>query len=85
MTLAEIFQNLLSGTLSADPGSGGTTLTSANLASMQAVAGADFMWVTIDPEGLVGAPEIVKVSAHTAAATTATRCSPAQASTTTTM
>lgn len=70
--MAAIYTNFLNGTLSADPGSGGTTLSSAALANMPQVTAPDFMWLVIDPAGAVGAPEVVKVTAHTAAATTAT-------------
>lgn len=50
----------------------GTTLTSADLATFPAVTGADHAVITVDPLGDGGAPEIVYVTAHTAAATTAT-------------
>lgn len=73
--MSAIYQNFLSGTLTADPGVGGVTLNSANFAGMQAVATTatpDFMWVTLDPDGINGAPEVVKVTAHTAAATSVT-------------
>lgn len=66
-----IFQNFLSGTLTADPGAGGATLTSAELTSMTTVASPDYMWVTLDPAGVNGAPEIVKVTTHAGAGGTA--------------
>lgn len=67
-----IYQNLIGGTLSADPGSGGTTMTSAALASLVVVSSPNTMWITLDPEGVNGAPEIIKVTNHTSSATTAT-------------
>lgn len=73
--MAAIHQNFLSGTLTADPGVGGVTLNSANFAGMQTVATTatpDFMWLTLDPQGVNGAPEVVKVTAHTASATSVT-------------
>ena len=66
-----IFQNFLSGTLTADPGAGGATLTSAELVSMATVASPDFMWVTLDPAGVYGDPEVVKVTTHAGAGGTA--------------
>lgn len=52
--------------------SGATTLTSAALAAMGAIGSTQYAWVILDPEGIGGAPEHVKVTAHTAGATTAT-------------
>jgi hypothetical protein len=69
--MPNLYQNFLRGTLTADPGAGGATLTSAELASMVTVASPDFMWVTLDPDGVNGAPELVKITTHSAAATTA--------------
>lgn len=51
---------------------GGTTLNAAGLANLVAVAGADRAAITLDPNRVNGAPEIVWVSAHTGAATSAT-------------
>lgn len=51
---------------------GGTTLNSPQLASFPAVTGSDIAVLTIDPQQVGGAPEIVYVTAHTASATTAT-------------
>lgn len=69
--MPNLYANFLRGTLTADPGAGGATLTSAELASMATFGTPDFMWVTLDPAGVNGAPEIVKITTHTAAATTA--------------
>lgn len=70
--MATIFTNFLSGTLDADPGAAGTTISGSALASLPAVAAPNTMWIVLDPLGVDGAPEVVKVTAHTAAATTAT-------------
>jgi hypothetical protein len=51
---------------------GGTTLNSAGLANLGVVAGSDTAIITLDPNRVSGAPEIVIVTAHTAAATSAT-------------
>lgn len=49
-----------------------TTLTSAGLAALQVIGTTNFAWVILDPDGEDGAPEHVKITAHTAGATTAT-------------
>jgi hypothetical protein len=67
-----IFQNFASGTLTADPGDAGTTLTSGQFANLAAVAAPETMRLALDPDGLAGVPEIVIVTAHTAFATTCT-------------
>lgn len=74
--MTRLYQNSLGGRLSALLGdnSGGTdtTMASEALAAMLEVVAPDEMLVTIDPDGEYGAPEYVKVTAHGAAATTAT-------------
>jgi hypothetical protein len=66
-------QNFLGGIIEDNPlASGGTTLTSAALAAMVAIGSTQHMPLTLDPDGIFGEPEIVYVTAHTAAATTAT-------------
>lgn len=52
--------------------SGAVTLTSAGLAALSAIASTQVAKIILDPDGLNGAPEVVYVTAHTAAATTAT-------------
>ena len=65
--------NSLSGTITNNPLLiGGTTLTSAELASFPAVATAEYAAIILDPQGLAGAPEIVWLTAHTAASTSGT-------------
>lgn len=49
-----------------------TTLTADGLAALEAIDATEFAWIILDPYGEAGAPEHVKVTAHTAAATTAT-------------
>jgi hypothetical protein len=67
-----LFVDLISGTLSADPGVSGTTLDGAFLADLPVVADPDFIALTIDPEAADGDPEIVWVTVHSSAATSAT-------------
>ena len=63
----------VSGTITNNPlASGGTSLSSAALASLAAVASPDVAVIILDPAGSAGAPEVVHVTAHTGAATTAT-------------
>jgi hypothetical protein len=69
--VSDIYHNVLSGQLSVDPGTGGT-LTSAAFVNMPVVAAPDTMRLTLDPDGVNGAPEIVIVTAHSAAANTCT-------------
>lgn len=69
----EIRQDFLGGLIEDNPLTDvATTLTSASLAVMAAVSTTSFMWIILDPDVLGGAPELVKVTAHTAGATTAT-------------
>lgn len=80
--MATLYRNFLAGTITDNPLLiGATTINSANFANLPAVAAPNFMWLVLDPDASAGAPEIVKVTAHTASATslTATR---AQQSTT---
>lgn len=66
-------QNGIGGYVEDNPlSSAATTLTSAALAAMQDIGTTHFAWVVLDPAGISGAPEHVKITAHTAAATTAT-------------
>lgn len=69
----ELRQNGIGGLVEDNPLTNvATTPTSAGLAAMNAVTSTSFMWVVIDPDGIGGAPEHVKVTAHSAGATTAT-------------
>lgn len=49
-----------------------TTLTSSALSALQVIDSTQFAWVIIDPDGIDGAPEHIKITAHSAGATTAT-------------
>ena len=49
-----------------------TTMNSAGLANLPAVVAPDVAMITLDPNRVNGAPEIVQVTAHTASATSAT-------------
>ncbi len=63
----------VSGTILNNPlAIGDTSLSSAGLSSLAAVAAPDIAALVLDPGGSAGTPEVVWVTAHTAAATTAT-------------
>jgi hypothetical protein len=67
------FQDLIEGTTTTDPLLiGGVTLNSAALADLIAIADPNFIAITLDPEKEDGAPEIIWVTAHTGASTSAT-------------
>lgn len=71
--MAAIYSNFSSGTITDNPLLiGGTTINSANFASVPTVATPNTMWLVLDPTGSAGAPEIVQVTAHTASATSMT-------------
>ena len=71
--MATLYSNLNGGSTSDNPlTSGATTLNSAGLEFLPAVTGSDVLYLTLDPTGASGDPEIVKVTAHTASATSAT-------------
>jgi len=71
--MAVLFSNHESGTTTDNPLLiGATTINSAAFADLPTVTSPDFMWLTLDPTGSAGAPEIVKVTAHTATATSCT-------------
>lgn len=68
-----IFQNFMSGTITDNPLLiGATSVSASNFANLQVVAAPDTMWLVLDPDGVNGAPEIVQVTAHTAAALSCT-------------
>lgn len=80
--MAAIYANTVGGQVSDNPLLiGATTLNSAALADLPAVAAPDWMWLVLDADGSAGDPEIVKVTAHTASATSATIERGAQSST----
>lgn len=66
--------NFISGTLSANLGGtvGDTTLQSAGLVSLPVISLPDYAVIVLDPLASAGNPEIIYVTAHTVAATSAT-------------
>jgi hypothetical protein len=68
-----VYANHLSGTITDNPlSSGATTVNAAGFAALPVIAAPDTMWLVLDPLGWSGAPEIVQITAHTAAATSVT-------------
>ncbi len=72
VTTNRLFQDFISFATDVDPGASGTSLSAPGLTDLLVVASPDFVALTLDPEEVFGAPEIVWVSAHSSAATTAT-------------
>lgn len=70
--MTRLYQDSLGGRLGAQLLIAGTTMDSPALAAMREVVAGDEMRLVLDPDGRFGAPDIVTVTAHTAAATTAT-------------
>lgn len=71
--MARLRTNNVFGTITNNPLLiGGTTLSGAGLANLVAVTAPDVAVITLDPNRVHGAPEIVYVTAHTAANTSAT-------------
>lgn len=81
--MAVLYSNFQFGTITNNPlAAVGTTLSSAELALLPVVAGADSMWIVLNPRALGGLPpEIVLVTAHTSAATSCTITRAQQATT----
>ncbi len=71
-TTNRLFQDFISFTVDTDPGASGTSLSGPGLADLLVVADPDFIALTLDPEEVSGAAEIIWVSAHSSSATTAT-------------
>jgi len=66
-------QAYISGTITNNPlAIGGTSLSSAELANLEAIASPSISVIILDPLGSAGDPEIVWVTAHTGSASTAT-------------
>jgi hypothetical protein len=70
--MTRLYQNFIGGEIDTALSDSDTTLSSPALAALQEVSSPDTMLITLDPDGIAGAPEIVTVTAHTASATTAT-------------
>lgn len=64
--------NVFGTTTDAPLTAGATTLNGAGLANLAAVASPDYAVITLDPNRVNGAPEIIYVTAHTGSATSAT-------------
>src|SRR5206468_9825845 len=64
--------NFIGGNVDVTLASGGTTLSSAALASAPVVDTTNHMAIILDPQGTGGTPEIAYITAHSSAATTAT-------------
>jgi hypothetical protein len=68
--MASVFSNASAGTITDSPlSSGATTINSAAFAFLPTIASPDYLYITVDPTGVAGLPEIVQVTAHSAAAT----------------
>ena len=68
-----LFTNASAGTITDAPlGPTATTINSFAFQFLPTVAAPDFLYLTVDPNGVGGLPEIVKVTAHTASATAVT-------------
>lgn len=65
-------QNFQHGTLSADLTAAAITINSAEFADMDSVDATEHAILVLDPKGINGDPEIVRVIAHTAATTVVT-------------
>lgn len=70
--MAVIYTDFVSGTLTAGISNSAATFTSSGLTSLSAIGGSDIAKIVIDPFASTGAPEIVYVTAHTAASNTVT-------------
>lgn len=71
--MATLYENLQGGTITDNPlSSGATTINSSAFQYLPTLTGGDVMYITLDPAGVNGAPEIVKITAHSAAATSVT-------------
>lgn len=67
-----IYTNFIDGSLSAGISPADGTATAAVFATLPAISGTDYAWLVIDPDAGAGAPEVVKITAHTASSTSVT-------------
>ena len=72
VTTNRLFQDFISFVTDADPGGAGVTLSAPGLTDLIVVGSPNFVALTLDPQEVFGAPEVVWVSVHTSSATTAT-------------
>lgn len=71
--MARLRFNFIGGMITDNPlTSGATAMNSDAFAALPTIASPDYAAITIDPDGTEGAPEIAWITAHTAAATSAT-------------
>ena len=71
--MATIYSNLQAGTTTTAPLLiAGTSLDSAGFSNLPTIAAPDVLWLTLDPTAIAGLPEIVQVTAHSAASTNVT-------------
>ena len=71
--MSTLYENFLAGTTTDNPLSdSATTINSSGFSSLPEVTGGDEMYITLDPDASAGAPEIVKVTAHSTSATSVT-------------
>ncbi|MEX1093346.1 MAG: hypothetical protein WEF28_09330, partial [Acidimicrobiia bacterium] len=71
--MTKLYADFIEGTTTTNPLLiGGTTLASAVFEFLPVVASPDTLRLVLDPERVVGEPEVVIVTAHTAAATSVT-------------
>lgn len=68
--MATLYENLQGGTISDNPlSSGALNINSTAFQYLPQVDGGNIMYLTLDPEGVHGAPEIVTVTGHYASGT----------------
>lgn len=71
--MGTVYSNFLAGTITDDPlTSGATTINSSAFANLPTITDPDSCWLVLDPDAVDGAPEIVKVTAHTSSSTSVT-------------
>lgn len=64
--MGALHHNFFNGTITDNPlSSGATTVSSAQFADLPAISGSTYIWVVLDPLGVAGDPELIKVTAHT--------------------
>lgn len=79
--MATLYSNFQQGTLSASISISDTGPSSTAFASLPVVASPNELWLVLDPTGVAGVPEVVRVTGHTASAQTVTVERGAQGST----
>lgn len=67
-----VYTNFIDGSLSAGINGADGSATAAVFATLPVITGTDYAWLVIDPDAGAGAPEVVKITAHTASSTSVT-------------